>query len=306
MIVNGRLEANGTNENPIIFTSNSSNPKPGDWGGIKFTDDSGGSTQILKYCTISYGGYGVHGVIYGDSSFPEINYCKIINNTATGIYYKDVFTKNYVPSITNNYIAYNTPGQGPGGGFWAQCIYKIKFYNNIFYKNKSDDSRGGSAIYIMCMVGSGFEIFDNVFVENTPSHSLGGAIYLNANNTSGINMRRNTFYKNISDIKLDHAISNISNEIESNTFIGDTSDVASIVGMGKNKSSKVSIKYNNFIKSPIDESITLNSEEINSLISSGYTSYRNLGAILLLGDYDLKAENNWWGTEESNVIANLI
>ena len=40
LVVKGILEAKGTKENPIIFTSNNSNPKKGDWAGIHFNDTS--------------------------------------------------------------------------------------------------------------------------------------------------------------------------------------------------------------------------------------------------------------------------
>jgi hypothetical protein len=91
----GHLEANGTAENRIVFTSNASNPQPGDWVGIKYSAYS--YTDSLKYCDIKYGGalddfmgYPQCGV-YLRSSTPNIHYkkldhCLIDSSLETGIY----------------------------------------------------------------------------------------------------------------------------------------------------------------------------------------------------------------------------
>lgn len=61
----GELVAVGTNQEPILFTSNNPNPASGDWGAIRFLDSSTNavfdvagnylSGSILSYSTIEYG-----------------------------------------------------------------------------------------------------------------------------------------------------------------------------------------------------------------------------------------------------------
>jgi hypothetical protein len=52
---NSELTAMGEADKPIIFTSSASNPQPGDWRGIRFTNKINTNT-ILKYCGIQYAG----------------------------------------------------------------------------------------------------------------------------------------------------------------------------------------------------------------------------------------------------------
>ena len=59
-----RIEANGTAEAPIVFTSNAANPASGDWGGlvicgfapINSTEDGSTETAITEVGQLSYGG----------------------------------------------------------------------------------------------------------------------------------------------------------------------------------------------------------------------------------------------------------
>ncbi|MEM7112422.1 MAG: right-handed parallel beta-helix repeat-containing protein [Chloroflexota bacterium] len=56
-IANGQLDAQGTEEYPITFTSDAASPARGDWRGVCFEGSSGGS--ILDYVTVEYGGSGL-------------------------------------------------------------------------------------------------------------------------------------------------------------------------------------------------------------------------------------------------------
>ncbi|MBD3268425.1 hypothetical protein GF373_17295 [bacterium] len=51
----GTLNAEGTEAEPIVFTSGSSSPERSHWYGIRINTDS----AVLKYCTIEYGTTGV-------------------------------------------------------------------------------------------------------------------------------------------------------------------------------------------------------------------------------------------------------
>ena len=81
---NVTLTANGTVENPIIFTSYSSNPAPGAWQGLWFYGNTL-SNSSMTYCEIKYA---------GQDNFPAMNFdtkitfnnCKITDIKKNGIY----------------------------------------------------------------------------------------------------------------------------------------------------------------------------------------------------------------------------
>ncbi|MEO0077866.1 MAG: Ig-like domain-containing protein, partial [candidate division WOR-3 bacterium] len=52
----GELQAVGTADSMITFTSNAATPNPGDWEGFDFYEGTR-TTSRLSYCDISYGGY---------------------------------------------------------------------------------------------------------------------------------------------------------------------------------------------------------------------------------------------------------
>lgn len=81
----GSLVANGTQENPVIFTSGRENPLPGDWNNINFNSNS--QNCLLNYARIEYGGAYYMGGIYIESNADlDIQNSTIINNAADGIY----------------------------------------------------------------------------------------------------------------------------------------------------------------------------------------------------------------------------
>jgi hypothetical protein len=94
--VNGTLVARGTSTTPIIFTSNETNPSPGDWANIFFAsssidavfDESSNyiSGSILEHCEVRYGGgSGSVGAVRIEESSPYINHCVISNSATNGI-----------------------------------------------------------------------------------------------------------------------------------------------------------------------------------------------------------------------------
>ncbi|MCF7793813.1 MAG: right-handed parallel beta-helix repeat-containing protein [Candidatus Cloacimonetes bacterium] len=114
----GKLIANGTETNPITFTSNEPSPSAGDWYGIYFADYADDNSE-LSYCTIKYGGitasydniylngcsptisnceisYADGNGIYCNNSNPQISNCNIHDNSSIGIYCNDSS-----PDITN-------------------------------------------------------------------------------------------------------------------------------------------------------------------------------------------------------------
>jgi len=84
----GALIAQGTTDSPIIFTSDSATPSPGDWNGLVFNNPTD-ATTILKYCTIEYGGgsyaTGRSSNVYINQTSPTLINCTIRHSLAHGI-----------------------------------------------------------------------------------------------------------------------------------------------------------------------------------------------------------------------------
>jgi len=103
LLVKGVLDAQGTLDRPIVFTSfkddtyggdtngdgNASSPAPNDWGWIEYTDSSADAVNVLSYVVVKYGGrsracdswscwnYSRGAVDLGDAS-PTIAHCTIM------------------------------------------------------------------------------------------------------------------------------------------------------------------------------------------------------------------------------------
>jgi hypothetical protein len=70
----GAIVAQGTQDQPIRFTSNSDTPSPGDWKGIYFRDKTNDELTILEHCLIEYAGATHNANLYLDNaSFPITN-----------------------------------------------------------------------------------------------------------------------------------------------------------------------------------------------------------------------------------------
>ncbi|MEJ2737686.1 MAG: right-handed parallel beta-helix repeat-containing protein, partial [Anaerolineae bacterium] len=72
----GRLQAEGTAADPILFTANTASPSRGYWDRIFFDDTALAST--LSYCLVEYAGTGV--AVGGDTDFHTIDNCTFRDN----------------------------------------------------------------------------------------------------------------------------------------------------------------------------------------------------------------------------------
>jgi hypothetical protein len=110
----GRLVAQGTEENPIVFTSASALPQKGDWQGIRFSRFALPGS-ILEYCNIGYAGpnatYKANVIVDPcGSGTPEIRNCEIHNSNRYGVY-KNKYQGNWGdPLLENNTYHNNTMG----------------------------------------------------------------------------------------------------------------------------------------------------------------------------------------------------
>ncbi|MCP4708026.1 MAG: hypothetical protein GY869_05340, partial [Planctomycetes bacterium] len=81
----GSLKAQGTEADPIIFTSSNPSPTAGSWEGIAFYSSTNDPETILENCVIEYGGRSGSGNIYFYNSSPRISNCKIRESSGYGI-----------------------------------------------------------------------------------------------------------------------------------------------------------------------------------------------------------------------------
>ena len=105
----GKITANGTVAQPIIFTSANLSPAQGDWLGIYLYDDTMNNTKF-DHCVFSYGGgYSPYGMINitGCGNEVSISNSSIKDSKTWGIS-KDSSTA--IPSLTNIYYNNNLNG----------------------------------------------------------------------------------------------------------------------------------------------------------------------------------------------------
>jgi hypothetical protein len=91
VMVYGTLEALGTPDQPITFTSRNPTPAPGDWKGIFFGSNAGRST--LNHCILNYAGMNLGYLQYADRftsvfvqySNPKFNNVQVLNSAGFGL-----------------------------------------------------------------------------------------------------------------------------------------------------------------------------------------------------------------------------
>jgi hypothetical protein len=84
LTISGTLQANGTPDRPITFTSGLEPPAPGDWGGLHFV--SGRSESHLVECVVAYATTGIR--IYagpGETVSPTFTDCTVRRSSLHGV-----------------------------------------------------------------------------------------------------------------------------------------------------------------------------------------------------------------------------
>ncbi|MDP3093612.1 MAG: S8 family serine peptidase [bacterium] len=270
--IGGELIASGTIDNIIIFTSNLSTPKAGDWIGIKFfntatdaifdADNNYVEGSIFRYCNINYSGYSGSSpwAIYSDSTSLFID-----NNIIEDNYYKAVYILGARSKITNNIIKNNYlafPGDCGNG------IVEIYSSQNI--------------------------VKDNTITNN----GINGFIISNSNNNI---VQNNSFTYNACGIKLYGANNIIKNNIMShNSFAG-------IDYYGGSGSGNI-IEENDIIN---NNNVGIYIYKYNSygLVDiSNNNIYGNTNYNLRMDDSsaNIDAINNYWGITDNVSISNKI
>ena len=106
----GKLVAEGTEEEPIIFTSAMNDKYPGDWGNIRFWEYASAGC-ILDHCKILYGGDGGNSLyLYYCAGKVTVQNCEIAYSDGYGIY-----VNNASPTMSNNTYHDNKDGNKING-----------------------------------------------------------------------------------------------------------------------------------------------------------------------------------------------
>lgn len=255
LMVSGELKSRGTSQNFVTFTSNKTNPRPGDWETIEFIDSavpsifnedgSYASGSIIQFTKIEYA---KTGITYkgGDGLLIDNNIIQNngVNSSGGGIYLANISWSK----ITNNTIRNNSAGSGgglylspfrgevvnnvvsnnsamtfSGGGIYAE-IHRGKIENNIINDNKGKLGGGGLAIHNSWVAETTYPqivITGNLIKNNLAG--VGGGIYLGE---SRLNLSSNTVENNtaargggIAYLNLDGQITNniIQNNISNSS-----------------------------------------------------------------------------------------
>jgi len=201
--VEGALIAIGQPAQPIRFTSAQSNPQPGDWTGIVFTDSSAdaifdnndeySSGSTIQYAEISYGG-----TVMGYYSAPFISHNHVTFNTpvtpyalrypwdtcavtfegaqATNITYNTIDNNEGCAiklggGASNIQVAYNIIYRNRTGG-WAAGVTdldtNVQMHHNVVAENQGGSFPGGFFAY-----GGDPTLQNNVFAYNTAMNAGG-------------------------------------------------------------------------------------------------------------------------------------
>ncbi|MCK4695156.1 MAG: right-handed parallel beta-helix repeat-containing protein, partial [Candidatus Cloacimonetes bacterium] len=149
-IVNGFIEAIGTEADSILFTA--ADPVTG-WHSLRFFDAPDNSH--LSYCIIEYGNAtgeipdGQGGGIYCMNSNPVITYCTISDNTAE-MSGGGIACESSSPQILNCTIIYNNSfysGPDTHGGGGIGCIYSNPLISNCTIKGNTANNPGGGIAF---------------------------------------------------------------------------------------------------------------------------------------------------------------
>ncbi len=177
LIVDGTLYAEGEENKSITFTSNETDPKPGNWGGLIFNETSLNSK--LEFCVFQF-----HNAIVCRSDSLKLNNCIITEGSLAGIIFEitsptiedNIITKNNVGIICDKssspIISHNAITSNLNDGI--EC--KGSSFPTISYNVISNNRRNG----IYCYSGATPIIsFNNITFNGSWAVSGGGKLSSN-------------------------------------------------------------------------------------------------------------------------------
>jgi parallel beta-helix repeat protein len=197
LTVNGTLIAQGSSDNPIVFTSSNETPSSGDWYGIRFEDSSVDASCIIDYCDIRNADFGVY-CYYSKPKIQNSNFedntralylfnadnivikgCQLIDNSY-GIY--SGYTDNI--SIKNNIIQdcyyYGVYLYRSSATIMENSIENTSYYDGINVASYSDIDM--NHVYAHPNIEINNSIIDNhrygIYIASSASADLGVKLYM--------------------------------------------------------------------------------------------------------------------------------
>ncbi len=139
LLINGSVEAIGTQTDPIVFTSAAATPTAGDWVGIDYNAENE-SLSEFRFVDIAYGLYGLN-LSYIDSPSVEVSNSEFHDNLYDGMMIRagrgDFITLSDV--TVQNSKFYNNGEDGltmhSAGGTGATTRVSARIHDNEFYNN---------------------------------------------------------------------------------------------------------------------------------------------------------------------------
>ena len=133
----GGIVANGTKDNPIVFTASGASPSPGFYtSAVKFKGKGTRVNSSFTYCIVKYADTAID-IHYGS---PDISYCYIAKNAQSGVFCRNDSAPN---------ISFSTFMENLGeGGIKAVGMSRPKINYNNFIKNEITDIQAFSTIRI--------------------------------------------------------------------------------------------------------------------------------------------------------------
>jgi RHS repeat-associated protein len=218
MTVKGTLKAEGTAEEPVVFTSSAKEPTPGDWTNIKFESGSGGS--VLDHAEVAYGAASEAGAVEINTSSPTITHTVFRKNQSSAIMVPhggspeiahDTFIENGYYYAGRTTLSYNATASETG---------EVNIHDNVV------EGGGGPGITVSD-TSPGEVNVDNNTVENcsgvgisvsdTPTTGAGGSL--------GGNIAKGN-----KEVGLSYSGANIPSNITENTLTGNNPNRISISG----------------------------------------------------------------------------
>jgi parallel beta-helix repeat protein len=176
LLVHGKLMAQGSDGNRILFTSDKATPARGDWGGIYFYDDSD-DASTLSYATIEYAqSYS----IYCANASPTIDHVIVQEGSDRGMYLTSESKPTVSQSTFQNNTNYGIYMDGGSDAVISDCMFTGNRYG-IFMINSSPAISG-------CTVDSNTNY--GIWVQNNSAPAIADSTITN-NNTYGIYLQGN-------------------------------------------------------------------------------------------------------------------